>query len=324
MKYVCSVWLVMMGLASGAAAQAPGAAPAAAAVEPATAAFLEKRVPEELATEGVVLSRNQLGLKLEQVGDKWLVSLIDLGTDRVSASTKVDTLPPDREAAVAAMTHIVAELATQIVGHVERRPSTEVPPAPPVAPGPDRASSEVAELKYKRQAIRFSTTMVVGSNTITPVQSGRGWRTYQGDLDEELKPREFYKLMGRPDLVDGYNRRRNLMIGGAVVAGLGYATMIGLFATFPDVGSDSWKGHFTLTTAAFGVAFVSTWWTIYYYGRPHPIDVDDAKRLADAYNQGLRRQLGLPVAARQPLLRDLRLAPYVGGDSGGLVLAARF
>ncbi|MBC7977289.1 MAG: hypothetical protein H7138_20120 [Myxococcales bacterium] len=317
MKYFCSVWLVM-GLAYSAEAQTP--APA----EPATAAFLEKRVPEELATEGVVLSRNQLGLKLEQVGDKWLVSLIDLGTDRVSASTKVDTLPPDREAAVAAMTHVVAELATQIVGHVERRPSTDAPPVPPVASTPDRAASEMAELKYKRQAIRFSTTMVVGNNTITPVQSGRGWRTYQGDLDEELKPRAFYKLMGRPDLVAGYDRRRNLMIGGAVVSGLGYATMIGLFATFPDVGSDSWSSYFTLTGVVFSVAFVSSWWTFYYYNRPQPIDVDDAKRLADAYNQGLRRQFGLPVAAREPLLRDLRLAPYVGGDSGGLVLAARF
>jgi len=69
MKCLFLAWVVVMVLAHSAAAQAPGQ------TEPMTAAFLEKRVPEELATEGLVLSRRNLGLQVEQLADKWLVSL---------------------------------------------------------------------------------------------------------------------------------------------------------------------------------------------------------------------------------------------------------
>jgi hypothetical protein len=159
------VWLVI-ALARTAAAQAPGQ------IEPVAAPFLEKRVPEELATEGVVLSRRNLALQIEQLGDKWLVSLVNLTTGR--------NLGPCHDPAV---------------------------------------------------------------------------------------------------------------VGPLIAIGIG--------------------------TIGLGVG-------VWYQFHPHPIDENAAKSLADAYNQGLRRQLGLPVASRRPLLRGVRLAPYVAAHQGGLGLSARF
>jgi hypothetical protein len=50
----------------------------------------------------------------------------------------------------------------------------------------------------------------------------------------------------------------------------------------------------------------------------------DARALADAYNQRLRRRLGLPPAPRRALLRDVTLTPYVAVHDAGAVLEARF
>src|SRR5689334_18140392 len=86
------------------------------------ASYLEQRVVDELAVEGVVLSRDHLMLKVEQLGDKLIVSLVDLATNRVAASTKIDAVPADREAAVAATTHVAADLVAQAVGRGAPQP----------------------------------------------------------------------------------------------------------------------------------------------------------------------------------------------------------
>ena len=332
-----------MGLAHSAAAQAPGAS------EPASAAFLQKRVPDELATEGVVLSRRNLGLTIEQLGDKWLVSLVDMTTSRVAASTKIDVLPADREAAVATMTHVVAELAAQVVGHTE--PPT--PPAPPqAAPAPapvlpstvliddrvERDRRDVAELKFKRQSIRFGATYELAGDGTT-VALVRRRKPYQGDLDQELDPEKFYAEVGRPDLADAYNTRRNIMIGGFVVTGIGYAAGAGLMlnqwsnqktcsSNLPELEYNQCRDDNlfkpTWPLVAIGIGTVGMFVDFYYYYHPHPVEENEAKSLADGHNQGLRGRLGLPVVSRRPLLRDIKVAPYVDGNRGGLVLAGRF
>jgi hypothetical protein len=279
--------------------------------EPATPRFLEKRVPDELATEGVVLSRRNLALQIERLADKWLVSLVNLTTGRVAASTKVDALPADREAAVAAMTHVVAELATQTVDHGE--PVVSPPPAAaaPAGPGP------VAELAYKRRSIRFGAAYAITGSQTTASLS-RAWVIYQGDLDEELKPVAFYTAVGRPELGEQYMGRRNKMIGGFVVAGLGVAAdaaVLGIGREDANVA-----GLVIANLAAFGGILYG----IYYSNHLHPIEENDAKALADAYNQRLRRELGLPVVARRRLLHDVQLTPYLAGAEAGVGLRASF
>ncbi len=329
-----------MGIAYPASAQAPGQ------TEPANAPFLEKRVPEELATEGVVLSRRNLGLQIEQLGDKWLVSVVDLTTGRVAASTKVDVLPADREAAVATMTHVVAELAAQVVGHGEP-PAPATPPAatpPPVVidDRAERTQREIADLKFQRQAIRFSSTYLVTGGGLVPVSGERNWKTFQGELGQELKPLKFYEAVGRPDLAASYRRRRGAMIGGYVAAGIGYI-IAGAFTyaivTNPkdcsiDLPDDEFQRCLDDDSAlnrrlwgmgiGLGISVVGLSVAIYYAVNRQPIDKNDAAELADRYNQALRGRLGLPVVMHRPLLRDLRLAPYVNGNQGGLALSARF
>ena len=331
--------LGMMGIAGMASAQAPGQ------VEPVSAPFLEKRVPEELATEGLVLSRRNLALQVEQLGDRWLVSLADLTTGRVAASTKVDALPADREAAVAALTHVVSELAAQIVGRSEPPPPVAAPPPPPTSTDDraERAQREIAELTFKRQSLRFGANLTLGATNNT-VSVGRMWVVYQGDLNEELAPEEFYKKVGRPDLIEAYHHRRNLKVAGFVTAGVGTAVLVGLLVhglTMDSCASqrdqpfdacvDSRVSASTLIPPliAFGVAFTGTVIAIHYGSDPHPIAENDAKALADAYNQRLRRELGLPVVRREPLLRDLKLTPFIAlgiaqGNAQGLALSARF
>src|SRR5262245_20469151 len=83
---------------------------ATAAAQPVEIDLLAKRVPDELAAEGHVLSRMNLTLKLEMAADKLMVSLVDLTTGRVAASTVIEQLPGDREAQVASVTQVAGDL----------------------------------------------------------------------------------------------------------------------------------------------------------------------------------------------------------------------
>ena len=339
-----AVLVSVMSVGSAAQAQAPGQVPGAA-----TAVFLEKRVPDELATEGIVLSRQGLELKVEQVGSQWLVSLVDLNTGRVAASTKVAELSPDREAAVATMTHIVAELASQISG---RAPSV----APPVesAPGAssdlaamvarektDRDARDAAELSFRRKAIHFGSELVIAA-TGHSVAVGTFMTIRQGELDQPMEAVDFYKAVNRPDLYARYQSRHNTGVGLTIAGWVLFGVAVGI-ETYQLVHLTSCANNTSLNTdaattddcfsttplyVALGLSTVATGLVFvggYYRAHPHAIDEGEAKALADKYNQGLRKDLGLPVVSqREPVLRDVRLAPFAGVSGGGLALGGRF
>ncbi len=129
--------------------------------------------------------------------------------------------------------------------------------------------------------------------------------------------------VGRPDLIRAYAARRSGMYAALIV---GSAAMVGSLAwlSLQDYGDlqhePSLAGPLVLGTAG-AVAWGIGW---YLYFKPHPISENEAKSLADEYNQNLRRQLGLPVVSRAPRLRELKIAPYLGAHEGGLAIAARF
>jgi hypothetical protein len=333
MKRFCIAWLIMMGLGTTAAAQAPEQS------EPTSASFLEKRVPEELATQGITLSHRNLALQIEQLADTWLVSLVDLTTGRVAATTKVDALPADREAAVAIMTRVAAELTAQIGGRSQPLPPP--PPAPVAAPPPviddrEHEQRELAELRFRRQSLRFGSNLqLTAINNVVNVH--RSWVVHQGDLDEDVEPTAFYAKVGRPDLAQGYTRRKYAMIGGFVASGAALAVGSALlFYELRDqcpmtLSYDAFtvceKDHrptFGGPLIALGTSAIAFTVGIWYFYHPHPISENDAKALADAYNQRLRRELGLPVVTREPLLHDVKLTPLVARGDAGLVLGARF
>jgi hypothetical protein len=291
--------------------------------------LLEKRVTEELAAEGTVLSRNGWTLALEQSGDELRVSIAQLATGRVLASRTIDRLPSDREAAVAAITQVAGELAVNL---------TETPPAPTSAPEP---SHEIAKLEYERQAIRFG-------NQLGGRRGGGAWAAYRGEVDYRLEPDEFYTEVGRPDLADEYHRRRKTAIAATVlgVAGLGAGIWL-LYEGRDEIPAGTWMetsccnpdqtsksggpppedhtaykvgaalaGGFSLV--ALGVAF-------WYWGHQQPVSENEAKELGDDHNQELRRQLGLPVVSRrEPVVRGVIVAPYAASGGGGMVLGGSF
>ena len=349
MRRLVLAWVVVMGLVRFAGAQAPGE------TEPMTAVFLEKRVPDELATEGVVLSRSNLGLRVEQLADKWLVSLADLTTGRVAASTKVDVLPDNREAAVAVMTHVVAELAAQVVGRAEPPPAPEPAPAPSPsveqmlrdqqaerAARAEREQREAAELQLNRRLIRFNNTyepMPRDRDTVSRVR----WSAYQGDPDQKLDPQAFYKQVGRPDLAEAYTTRRNLMVGSFVGAGVAFVAAYALLAfnlsehlsaenqcfslPFDQYQQclDQQSGpDYTGPLILFGLGTIGIGTGIYYALHRQPIDEAEARALGDAYNQRLRGQSAAPALRHRSLLRDVGVTPYVTGRATGLVVGARF
>ena len=344
---------VLVGAVASTAVHAPLAsaqAPGQVVGEAVSAPFLEKRVPDELATEGVVLSRQGLSLQVEQIGNRWLVSLLDLNTGRVAASTKVDNMPLDREAAVAMMTHVVADLSAQVTG---REPPPVAPPPPAPAPAPDpkqldleraeREAHERAELKFHRRSLRFDATYEIVNYGQGGYGLSRQWVVFQGDLDQMIDVKDFYTQVGRLDLYEQYRSRRKTMIGFYVAAGVAAAVSLVFFSQMFSFGNrcdsaqsgcvdqqlkqdeDNVKTYGTLTLVAGSVAAGASLIGLWYHFHPHPITENEAKTLADAYNQHLRQELGLPVVSRsEPILHDLKLVPYASGSGAGVGLSARF
>ena len=331
---------ILVALALAASGSTIAAAQGPHETELVLTAFLEKRVPDELAAEGLVLSRNNLTIQIEMVGDKMLVSLVDLTTSKVAASTKLDVVPADREAAVAAVTHVAADLVMQIV-----RQHEAAPPQPVADDRAERLQHEKADLLFQRQAIRFGATYDLSVNHGTGTLSRR-WVTFQGDLDQDLPPEDFYRALGRPDLAKEYAHRHDLAVGGMVAFGI--ATVVtgvlfvksamadeqtctpGDFATFTACVQGNEKAHddarSTYLPAAgigVGVMFATFLYGAWYAYHLHPITESEAKTLAEQYNQNLRHNLGLPVVKRE-ILHDVKIAPYFTGGDGGIALGGRF
>jgi hypothetical protein len=319
MKRYVVAWLVML-LAPSASAQAPSQ------VESVAGPFLEKRVSDELATEGVVLSRGNLELHIEQIGGKWLVSLVDLAAGRMAASATLDTLPADPDAAVAAMTRVVADLASHVAGRAE--------PAAHVDDRGPREAGEGAELTYKRQSIHLGSADERAGSSSHPTLR-QNWTAYLGEVDQTLDPLAFYARIGRPDLADKYIDRRRLAIGGGIVSVAAAAVAVGLvlldIKTAPSCPPASFQkcdehaAQYSVPIyGAVGVSALGALLGIRYWRNPQPIEENEAKSLVDDYNGELRKRLGLPVVTRRPLLRELKVAPYVTAQQGGVALSARF
>lgn len=313
----------VLAIAARASAQPASDAPATAHLP----AFLEQRVVEELISDGILLSRLGVTLEIALVGDIAIVSLIDAATGRARASTKIDHLPADRDAAVASTTQVAASLVDQL------GPRKEAPAPETLAKAlaehrakerEERQQSAVAEARYRESALGFSeeVTMFVASRdgTITAVDRTRRWTAFQGEQRIELEPHEFYELVQRGDLIEAYDRRRAIRNVTAVVGGA-MSTLSTYLILTSDFGDPGMKVGIALGLGAVVPLTISGW----YWARPHPITETQAKVLATKYNGWLRRSLGLPSAARdRGVLREVAWAPYATPDGAGIALGGRF
>lgn len=348
-------WLVAVGLARTAAAQAPWQH-----LEPASPMVLEQRVPMALEREGVALARRGLQLHVDQVGDQWVVALADVRSGRVVRAVQVDVMLGEQDAAVMRVMRVVADMVAQIDrGDSLREPVQPYrPQAPPPGPPPpsDRPLLPPSGMSmsprpagppdalgtwryegdaaYKQQALHLMPG------------SARRWLVVQGDAQTEIDPQQFYVQVGRQDLADSYGRRQGVMVGSFVVASAATIGAVALLASWPrgeedcdpyEYGSTGYYDCFDQNLDAANnqlLAFLATSGLVaiaavgfsmggHYYRTPHPIELSQAKQLADAYNQRLRGRLQ-PVGAAASWLPKLTLAPVATGRDAGFAITARF
>ena len=300
--------VVVCALAGAAAAQTPAPTQPGEPGEPASASSMDQRVTDQLAAQGTALSRHNLGLRIQRGEGPWTVAVVDLGNGRVAASIQVDA-PADPDAALP----IVTRAATDLAGQVGQR---------------------VNEIKFRLMSLRFTPAYEAPTRPSAP----RQWQVFRGGRGEELDTPEFFQMVGRDDLATSYRRRHLVMIGSYAFAVTGFATAAILTienqspltecqAVQGDQGQVCLDQHHR-TVAPIVVALVAGLAGVavgtYLYRHPQPIDEDDARALADGYNQRLRGALGLRAAARPPRLRDVALAPYAGRTDAGLALGGRF
>jgi len=257
------------------------------------------------------------------------VSLFELGTRRPVARTEIDRLPDDPEQAITVLVRAVLALEHAVdPGRTADR--TVLAPVPPGA-SPEQNRRHVAELLCRQHALRFAASYDLQAQGL---DSSGSWQVFRGGVDEQLPAPAFYRALGREDLARGYERRHALMLGGFAVAGAAFVVAGVIYLQradfdgcrvpldqFDQCAHDRMRSQ-TLALVAAGIGVAGGLFGTYFSRRPHPIDENDAQALDDAYNQRLRSTLGLPVATREPVVRDLALSPSATGR--GLVLAGSF
>jgi hypothetical protein len=294
-----------------------------------TAQSIEQQVEHELSSIGAAPSRYGLRRELRPVATRWLVSLVGAHGE-VVASTRTEALPADREAAVAILTQIVADL--EVVAIESRQRAKPPEPTPPASASPARPDGNEedparAERAFRLAALRFAARYDVDAINGKLIVN-RAWVVFRGDPGSPVEPSEFYRKVGRDDLARSYTRRRGLKIASYALGGIALAATFALWA-FSVHGSDSDRPDeqpdvLLPLLLAGGVSAAAITTGIYLERNPHPIDELDARQLADRYNQRLRWVLGLPPLARRTPERDIALTPFFAGRVGGLVLRARF
>jgi len=329
-------FVLLLVLTGAAVAQTPRV------TEPMVQSALERSLERVAGDLGLL--RLSLGVRIEPRAARWVVSLIDLTTGRSAASAEIE-LPTDRDEAVAVLVRQIVALAARAAG----RRATEEPVTPAEQredqslallsdeERTERAQHRAAELVFRQHSLRFGPSYEIrGQHTHGATE--QQWHTFRGRIDQELDAQEFYQAIGRDDLGRAYQRRRALMIGSFFASTLAFiAAGVLSLENRPDLdGCNGLQGQAqahcvdTRITAlnpmfiAAGCGMVAMALSFYYHRNPHPIDENDAKTLADAYNQRLRRQLGLPVAIRRPILHHVTLRPYVAERDAGLALGGRF
>jgi hypothetical protein len=231
--------------------------------------------------------------------------------------------------------------------HAQGVPPTEGPPPEQdvvpsesaLPPPPADVPRADAEEQYDEQAIGFDDfgAVVASHGTVTGTVQ---WSSpYQGKYKRPLAGVDFYRVLGRTDLVKQYEDRAalktGLLVGGALamVAGTIAATVIASSQT--TTCSPVSPGSFALPTCTGpgpvdpvmgvlavggvvggGIAIVSGA-TI----DPDPMDTVGKRQLAEAYNRELWQRLTAEPHADGV---DVHVVPHVEKDGGGVSLTVRF
>lgn len=175
---------------------------------------------------------------------------------------------------------------------------------------------------------------------------GKGVQTTISSLpyigDRRLEAPEFYKIVGRTDLVEAYEARRNgglaasivgvgVALGGGLIAftkgtadsefgtcniqSPGYAQCLAAEDARNDQAARDAKKWVFVSIGVMAAGTVISLVGLYYYRHPNPIGDREAHDLADQHNAKLRAKHGLPAVS---------VSPYADENGGGLAVAGRF
>jgi hypothetical protein len=212
------------------------------------------------------------------------------------------------------------------------------------------AEHDDAQSAYDQDFVGFEDVYYAQATGSTVVV-GKSIQPYRGAYKEPLTGARFYRHIGRGDLADQYKRRRGarigLIAGGtvAMVAGVGAGMGIMLRGigdtddcfdiddTFArdmcESDADARQGRNLrnggiVMGALGGVGLVAMF--AGFFIKPHPVDASEARRLADEYNTGLRKRVGLaPDAGGDRAQRpSVDVRPTAGRTGAGLVVQGRF
>jgi hypothetical protein len=187
------------------------------------------------------------------------------------------------------------------------------------------AAAEAQE-KYDREFVWFENWAAVSANSGVVMST---WSVpYQGKYKKNIDGPEFYEVVGRHDLAEEYRSsdhwKTGWMIGGGVLTLGGAALMVTSLMTMGgcDIDDtaceDSSMNQLIAGSAAMvggGIGFL-----VSAAINPHPVDLAEARRLADEHNQKLKKDLGLAARDEEPTGGiHAGLAALPGG--AGLVLS---
>jgi hypothetical protein len=225
-------------------------------------------------------------------------------------------------------------------------PTVGPPPEPDVVPSdsalpppPADVPRADAQEQYDAQAIGFDDfgAVVASHGTVTGTVQ---WSSpYQGKYKKPLVGADFYRAIGRSDLVQQYEDRAALktgmMVGGglAVVAGLITASVVASsqITTCPSIPPGSFDiptcSASTSIDPAFGwlaVGSIVAGGAVLITGAsidPDPVGTVGKRQLADAYNRDLWQKLSPEPHADAV---DVHVVPHLDKDGAGLSVAVRF
>ncbi len=167
------------------------------------------------------------------------------------------------------------------------------------------AIDEDARDKFDEEFIWFAD--YVGVNNQTGAVMGSWTETYQGKYKKPLQGEAFYHAVGRPDLAEDYNSNQKRHFVGLGVAAVGVVGLVGFgmlallnsvpTSDFDPVTLEETEREKDVTTplilsgASLGVLIAGI---LVLPSSVHPVELSEAKKLADEQNKKLRRELDLP------------------------------
>jgi hypothetical protein len=184
--------------------------------------------------------------------------------------------------------------------------------------------------QYRRERIAMGTGIVAGNGYVGTYRTA-----HKGMSSKPLVGGAFYRAVGRPDYAKEYDEVYNNRWKGGLIAGVGTLGFIGfgtwaMTAGIMSAASDSdadWVTPSLLTGVSVG-AIIGGIWYARSQGDPHPVDENTRIELAEDYNDGVRKRLGLSTddtgSMEDTEESNIQLSPFLSGSGAGLGVGGTF